>query len=170
MGPSGEQEEPSPPRNGADLEQVVRAGTEALLLRVGQVFVAAEGWSGGLRAVAYELRAFLVEDPGRARAMMLDAPHGNGATRKIREEGIKVLTLVIDRGREEREDPGSVPPSVAQITAGAIYNRIHVAIESGIEALDDDLVRELMFTAVLPYLGTRAAVAELSMPRPDGIR
>lgn len=148
----------------AALERVVRAGTEQLLTRVGAVFAAQEGWADRLRAVAYELRDFLVEDPARARAMMLEAPHGNAETRRIREGGIEALTALIDLGRNEVADPASVPHSAAQIAAGVIYSRIHIEVERGVGALDDEMVRELMYTAVMPYLGVRAAVAELDVP------
>ena len=155
----------APQLSDVELEQIVRAGTEQLLTRLGAGFGAEEGWANQLRAVAYGLRDFLVEDPSRAWAMMIEAPHGNAETRSIREAGIAALTALIDLGREELADPGLVPRSVAAITAGAIFNRIHAALEAGPE-LDDEMVRELMYTAVMPYLGLDAALAELEAPGP----
>lgn len=152
--------------NEAQLEAAVRAGTEQLLVRVGTVFAAEDRWADRLRAVAYALRDFLREDEGRARAMMLEAPHGNAETRRIREGGIEALTALIDLGRAELADPDSVPRSAAEIAAGVIYNRIHVEVERGVGGLDDEMVRELMYAAVMPYLGIEAALAELQSPRP----
>jgi hypothetical protein len=152
----------------AALEWTVRAGTEELLGRVAIAFVARRGWAEQLRAVAYELRDFLVEDEERARAMVLAAPHGSEEARRLRERGVEALVELIDLGRRELPEPGSVPRSAAEITAGVIYNRIHVGVEEGVRTLDDELVRELMFTAVLPYLGIEAALAELERPRPPG--
>jgi len=148
----------------AELESVVRAGTEQLLARVGAAFADQEEWADRLRAVAYELRDFLREDEVRARAMVLKAPHGNEETRRTREQGVEGLAALIDLGRQALPAPESVPPSVAAITAGTVYNRIHVGLEAGVETLDDEMVRELMFTAVLPYRGTEAALAELQSP------
>lgn len=147
-----------------ELERVVRAGTEQLLARVGAAFVVEGEWEDRLRAVAFELRDFLCEDEERALAMVVEAPHGNEETRRIRGQGVEGLTALIDLGRQELPDPESVPPSVAAITAGAVYNRIHVGVEVGLETLDDEMVRELMFTAVLPYRGVEAALAELHTP------
>jgi hypothetical protein len=168
MGPSADRDKADPPPRPDDLERIVRNGTEMLLLRVAGAYTSAgEGWAVRLRAVAWAMRDFLVEDPARAEAMMLSAPHGNRATRKIREGGIAALTALIDQGRQEMAEPGVLPVSVAEITAGAIYNRIHCAMEAGgTAALGEDTVRELMFTAVLPYRGVEAALAELSMPPP----
>ncbi|MDX6635460.1 MAG: hypothetical protein QOF06_1663 [Solirubrobacterales bacterium] len=148
-----------------ELERTVRAGTEQLLSRVGAAFAAQQGWANQLRAAAYELRDFLREDEARARAMMIEAPRGNEETRRIREQGIAALTVLIDLGRAELDDVDSVPRSAAEIAAGVIYNRIHVEVERGAE-LDDEMVRELMYTAVLPYQGIEAALAELKRPSP----
>ncbi len=149
-----------------ELERTVRAGTEELLARAGAAFAAERGWAEQLRAAAYELRDFLREDEGRARAMMLEAPHGNAETRRVREEGIEALTALIDLGRAEAADPAAVPRSAAGIAAGVIHNRVHVEIERGVEGLGDEMVRELMYTAVMPYLGVEAALAELERPAP----
>ncbi|HSC21377.1 MAG TPA: hypothetical protein VLC07_06575 [Solirubrobacterales bacterium] len=153
-------------RSDKQLEAVVRKGTEDLLVRVGGAFAGQSAWVDQLRAVAYELRDFLVEDEGRARAMVLEAPEGNAETRRIRESGVHALTVLIDLGRGELPSPGSVSSAPAAITAGVIYNRIHVGVEAGVETLDDEMVRELMFTAILPYLGIEAALAELEAPAP----
>lgn len=157
---------PTSSLSDADLEHAVRVGTEQLLPRLGAIFAAQAGWANQLRAVAYELRDFLVEDPARARAMTIEAPHGNAETRRIREGGIEALTALIDLGRNEVDEPDSVPRSAAQIAAGVIYSRIHVEVERGIAGLDDEMVRELMYTAVMPYLGIEAALAELGRPAP----
>lgn len=149
----------------AEIERRVRAGTEELLARVGPVAAGSEAWIDQLRAVAYELRDFLREDEARARAMVLEAPHGNAETRRTRERGIALLVALVDRGREGLADPGSVPATTAEIAAGAIYNRIHTGVERGVETLGDGMVRELLYTAVRPYLGVEAALAELERPR-----
>lgn len=154
----------NPRLSEAELEQVVRTGTEQLMVRAGGVFSAQAAWVDGLRAVAYELRDFLREDEERAWAMMIEAPHGNEETRRIRQQGIEGLTALIDLGRAELDDPESVLRRAAEITAGVIYNRIHVGVERGVETLDDEMVRELMYTAVLPYLGIEAALVELEAP------
>jgi hypothetical protein len=159
MKPTGESRQ-VPTRPEEELERAVREGTEQLLARVGVAFAAEASWADGLRAVARGLRDFLREDPDRAQAMVLEAPFGDVETRRIREEGAAALAALIDLGRAELADPSAVPKAVADITAGAIYNRIHLAIEAG-EELSDEMVRELMFTAILPYRGLEAAVGEL---------
>jgi len=153
----------------AELTAAVEAGTDQLLLRVSAAFGAQQGWASQLRAVAYELLDFLREDEARARRMVIEAAQAGEGPRQIRERGMEALTELIDLGRRELEDPASLPRSVAVIAAGTIYNRIHVRVERGVETLDAELVRELMFSAVLPYLGIEPALAELEMRRPDAL-
>jgi hypothetical protein len=144
----------------------VQAGTLELMQRVAAAYAAEDAWGDGMRAVAYELRRFLLEDPGRAREMVLEAPFGDPRTREVREQGIAGLTALIDLARAELPDPGAVSPIVAQITAGAVYNRLHQGVEAGPEALSVEMVRELMYAVVLPYQGLDAALRELSLPPP----
>jgi AcrR family transcriptional regulator len=144
---------------------VIEEGTSELLNRALPVFAAQPAWDAGLRAVAYELRDFLLENPCRARVMVIESFRACDRSRRIRERGMSALAAIIDLGRAELPDPDSPPPNTAELTAGAIYNRIHTALEAG-ETLADERVRELMYIAVRPYLGIDAALAELEAPRP----
>jgi AcrR family transcriptional regulator len=157
-------------RHFADLDAcaaaAVQAGTEELLARAGAAFLAEQGWRNQLRAVAYALLAFLQENPARAHLMVIDSLEAGPETIAIREGGMQGLTELIDQGRQEMDDPDSVPRAAAETTAGVIYNRMHVAIEAGDLSAGEGMVPELMFTAVLPYLGIEAALEELEIPAP----
>ena len=157
-------------RHFADLDAcaaaAVQAGTEELLTRAAAAFVAQQGWRNQLRAVAYTLLAFLQENPPRARLMVVDSLVAGPEAMAIREGGMRGLTELIDQGRQEMADPDSVPRAAAETTAGVIYNRMHVAIEAGDLSVGEAMVPELMFTAVLPYCGTEAALEELEIPAP----
>jgi hypothetical protein len=149
-----------------EIEQRVHRGTEELLARVWTAFASAPDWEEGMRCVAWELFAFLREDGARARLMVIDVLESTPEAIAIREFGIEGLTALIDAGREGMDDPASLGPQTAEVIAGTVYNRIHVAVENGVEGLDPELVRELMYTVVLPYRGRAAARAELRQPGP----
>jgi hypothetical protein len=144
----------------------IEAGTGELTERLLAAYLAESGWRKGLRAVAYELRRFLLEDPTRAREMVLESALAEDRAREIREQGIARLTALIDLGRAEAADPDSLSPATAAVTAGAIYNRMHRGLEEGPENLTTEMVRELLYAAVLPYLGREAALEELRLPPP----
>jgi AcrR family transcriptional regulator len=156
-------------RQFADTEDAfcvaIEQATDDLLGRAAPAFGGQPRWSEALRAVAYELRDFLLEDRARARAMVVESFTACERSRQVRERGMAALAALIGLGRAQLDDPGAVPAKTAELTAGAIYNRIHAAVESGAE-LEDAMVRALMYTAVRPYLGLEAALAELEAPRP----
>jgi AcrR family transcriptional regulator len=158
-------------RHFRDLEDcfctAVEEGTDALLLAVGTAALsAASCWRRQLRAVAYALLDFLLADPDRARLMVIEVPGSGPRAELIRDRGMQALATFVDLARAELADPDSVPASTAETTAGAIYNRLHEAIAAG--RLDrphgERMVSELMYTAVLPYMGREAALAELEVP------
>lgn len=145
---------------------VVQAGTDELLARVGRVYAAEQSWAARIRAVAYELLRFLREDPERARAMTVGVLSAGKRAQAIRDNGMQALIELIDQGRAELPDPGSMSRATAEGIAGAIYTRIHVTVESGDFSDSERMARELMYNVVLPYLGTEAALAELHHPPP----
>jgi len=145
---------------------IVKTGTDELLSRAGAAFATQEGWANQLRAVGYAMLDFLNEDPARARVMVVESFAACERSRGIRERGMAALAALIDLARLELEDADSIPRTTAELTAGAAYNHIHVAVESG-KPLTEKMVRELMYVAVRPYLGVDAALAELDVPRPE---
>jgi hypothetical protein len=81
---------------------------------------------------------------------------------------MQMLYVLIDRGREELADPGSVPEELAATIGGGIYNRMRMQLtaEPDNPGRWDPIVPELMYSVIEPYLGTEAALEELTTPRP----
>jgi hypothetical protein len=143
----------------------MQEGTNELLTRVALAFTAEEVWVDRLRAVAYEMARFLSEDSERAYLMTVEVLSAGPRAQAIRDAGMQALIELIDQGRQELDDPASMTRATAEGIGGAIYNRIHLDLAAG----DFDgmaLVPTLMYNAVLPYLGTEAALAELHRPPP----
>ena len=73
---------------------------------------------------------------------------------------------MIDAGRRELDDPESLTPATAESVGGAIFLRMRQVIDDeGTDRLNE-LLPELMYMAVLPYLGPEVAAEELKMPPP----
>lgn len=162
--------EPHQPNDEDRFCEELQQGTNELLTRVALAFTAEEIWVDRLRAVAYELARFLTEDPPRAHTMTVDVLSAGPRALGIRDGGIQALTELIDQGREELDDPPSMTRAIAEGIAGAIYHRIHTEIAAGRCTELSLLVPELMYSAVLPYLGTEAAMRELKTPPPPPLR
>jgi AcrR family transcriptional regulator len=120
-----------------------------------------EDWPDRLRAVAYEIVQGLRHDPGRA-SFGVEVLAAGDAARARRDMTMRVIASLIDAGRNEMEDPESVPHTTAEALAGSAYGQIYSKVVRG-EADDlPTLVPQLMSAAVMPYLGVEAALEELS--------
>jgi AcrR family transcriptional regulator len=140
----------------------------AFFQRAAAAFAAASGWREQIRAVAYELLDFFKEDSERAQFVLIEILYAGPRAQLAREQSMQMLYVLIDRGREQLADPGSVPEELAATIGGGIYNRIRMQLTAQPDnpARWDPIVPELMYSVVEPYLGTEAALEELTMPRP----
>ena len=101
------------------------------------------------------------EDPTRARFLVVEV-NGTGSGAQARRDRIlQRLADILDGGREELEEPDSVSRCTAEIVAGAIYGTVLGKIEGGSIERGEDFLPELVYMAVMPYLGSRAAEDEL---------
>ncbi len=158
-------------RHFADVEdaycQVVEALRDEFLERVQTAFDGPRGWRNQIRAVAYEILDYLQEDERRARFCFVEILSAGGRAQIIRDQAMTAVIDLIDRGREELDDPDSLSRATAEGVAGAIYNRLHTGVGIGRLDLADPLVPQLMYTVVRPYMGVDAAMEELHVPPPD---
>lgn len=118
-------------------------------------------WHDRIWAAGWEAIGFLAEDPARARcfAVEIGALGRAGAERRDRVMG--VFAELVDAGRAELEDPTSLSPATAQIVAGAIYQTIREKIRAGDIERGEHFLPELVYMAIMPYLGARAAESAL---------
>ncbi len=104
---------------------------------------------------------FFEEDPARARFLVVEVNGTGSGAQSRRDRTLQGLADIVDGGREELEKPESVSRCTAEIVAGAIYGTVLGRIESGYIERREDFLAELVYIAVLPYLGSRAAEDEL---------
>jgi AcrR family transcriptional regulator len=125
------------------------------------------GWRDRLRATAYDLLRFIREDERRTSFVMVEARAGGERAQLIFAEGIKPLFDLVDEGRQEMDDPDSLSRSTAEQIAGGIFNEIYAAVgrRESFE-VGPKVIPQMMYVAVLPYLGHDVAVEELSIPPP----
>ncbi len=126
-----------------------------------RAYESCEEWPDRLRAVAYEVIAGLSDNPGRA-SFGVEVLAAGDAARARRDMTMRVIASLIDAGRQEMDDPDSVPHTTAEALAGSAYGQIYSRVVRG--AVDElpALVPQLMSAAVMPYLGIEAAMSELS--------
>lgn len=125
-------------------------------------------WPDSLRAAAYAHVGWIVENPKKMRFGLLETVWASDLTSALRDRLFGEYFAMVDAGREVAADPGSIPAFTAEGVVGAITEV--VARRLGQEEVRElpDLVPEMMYLAVRPYLGEEAARRELGAPPPEG--
>jgi len=129
--------------------------------RVTAAYAGASSWHDRVWAAGWAAMRFFAEDPIRARFLVVEV-NGTGSGAQMRRDRLlQRLADIVDGGRGELEDPASVSRCTAEIVAGAIYGTVLGRIEAGWIERGEDFLPELVYMAVMPYLGSRAAEDEL---------
>lgn len=124
-------------------------------------------WRDRLRATAYTLFRFLWKDEMVAHFLVVAARSGGERVQLIWAAGFEQLFDIIDAGRAELDDPDSLSRGTAESVGGGIFSQLYAAIGRGPPfPTEEEIVPQLMYTAVLPYLGPEAALEELHTPPP----
>jgi AcrR family transcriptional regulator len=134
---------------------------ESCMREMVEAFNSQDEWPDRLRAVACEIVDSLRNDPARA-SFAVEVLAAGDAARARRDMTMRVIASLIDAGRNEMDDPESVPHTTAEALAGSAYGQVYAKVVKGQADELPALVPQLMSAAVLPYLGIEAGLAELS--------
>jgi AcrR family transcriptional regulator len=158
-------------RDHADLDDcfcaVFERELDLLLMEFSAALAGAEGWRARLRAVAYAFQAWLADDPARTHLMVNEIRFASERARQIQWRGIASMIDLLDEGRAEADDPDRLSRATAEGIAGGILSQIYEAASHGSE-IRPEAVREMLYTAYLPYLGPEIAAEELEIAPPTG--
>jgi AcrR family transcriptional regulator len=126
-----------------------------------------ERWPDSLRSAAYATAEWMVANPAKVRFGAVDMLMAGEMTKAVREEFLHRLGLMIDGGRAVAENPEDVPASTPEAIIGTIVEMVGRRVQQG-GGLGNpaEFVPEIMYLAVLPYLGEDAARRELEIPPP----
>lgn len=124
-------------------------------------------WRDRLRAAAYAAARWVRMRPIETHFDMVTMLAAGDLAQAYRDRYVGRIIALIDEGRLDLDDPDSVSQDVATAVFGSMYEYLlkQVAEGAGLEAAED-LVPELMYIAVRPYLGHAVAMQELSIPAP----
>lgn len=122
-------------------------------------------WRDGMRIAAYAGARWLRDHPREARFCILETLTAGEIVQLRREATLRELAGYIDQGRQLLERPDSVSPSFAVAIVGAISEILIRRLGEGRELAEVvDLVPEVMFIAIRPYVDGEDAFEELSIP------
>jgi AcrR family transcriptional regulator len=129
-----------------------------------------EGWRDALRAAAYAGAHWVQSHPRESRFCVLEVLRAGETARLRRERTLRHFIDLVDRGRQELDDPDSVSPLFAAAIVGAIAEMLIRRLAEGEEpSRAEDLVPELMYVAVRPYTDREEAEKELLLPPPPPV-
>lgn len=118
-------------------------------------------WHDRVWAAAWAAMRFLQEDPARARFLVVGVNGAGSRAQARRDRVLQAIADLVDAGRHELPDPGSVSRSTAEMVTGAIYGTVMSKVSAGALERREDFLSELVYMAMMPYLGARAAEDEL---------
>jgi AcrR family transcriptional regulator len=121
-------------------------------------------WRDRIRATAYVMVRFLARDPGVTHLVSIEVRAVGERATLLVTEAMRYFYDLIDEGRDQRAD-SSISRATAESVGGGIWGQIYSAIDQG-APLTEEAVPNLLYSAVLPYLGPEAAAEELRIPPP----
>jgi AcrR family transcriptional regulator len=124
-------------------------------------------WRDGLRACAYTAARHIRDRPREIRFGTVRMFVAGDLAQARRDQQLHRMVDLIDRGREELDDPSSMSRGVAEGVIGSIFGLLVKELQGGEGAATaESYVPELMYIAVRPYLGQEVASEELTIPAP----
>jgi AcrR family transcriptional regulator len=123
-------------------------------------------WRDRLRAAAYAAATFIDREPALARFATVVRADGGDEALRLREARTQRLVDLIDAGRSELSDPDSLGRGYAEVLFGGVHQMLLRGLRHDERRSAVSFVPELMYLAVLPYLGRAAAQEELAAPAP----
>jgi AcrR family transcriptional regulator len=144
--------------------QIMEVETERAGQQVLTAYAAEHGWRRQMRAAAQALLDYLLEDLTRARFVCVEVVYAGDRAKLIRDQQMQAFFLLIDQGRGEMAEPEALTPFTAEAIGSSIYQRMQSALLNDQLEEFETSIPEMMYLAVLPYLGPEAAEEELSLP------
>jgi AcrR family transcriptional regulator len=127
----------------------------------------ADPWRARLRAAAYAAARHIRERPLSTRFDMIAMLEAGEMAQAHRDRYVRWLIELIDEGRRESADPAALGPATAEGVFGSIYRLLaRELVGEGRTGRAEEIVPQLMYLAVRPYLGEAAAREELAIPPP----
>jgi AcrR family transcriptional regulator len=153
-------------REGCILALYVESN-EQFVSAVSAAFESGDNWRDSLRAAAYVAARFLRDRPREVRLNVIQVFSAGERALAERDRYHQLLVGLVDAGRQELDEPDSLSRSVAEGVVGSILALMLKEVsEHGDAANAEEAVPELMYIAVLPYLGREVAREELTIPPP----
>jgi AcrR family transcriptional regulator len=128
-----------------------------------EAFEAQDEWVDQLRAGLTALLNALAHDPAAARMCFVEVLAAGPKAVQVRNEAMRGFSYIYDTGRLETD--GDLPGFTGISMVGGLSEILYREIIAGATTELPQLVPELMYMSVLPFVGADAAARELERGR-----
>jgi AcrR family transcriptional regulator len=134
---------------------------DALVRRVGAAYESQERWPERARAGLTELLAALAEEPDLARLALVDISSAGPAAQRRYRAAVQRLTPLFDEGRDFAPAGRNLPANTSRMAIGAVTGLISDELVAGRAEYLPELLSDLLFATLVPYIGPEAAAREV---------
>lgn len=134
---------------------------DALVRRVGLAYEAEEGWPARARSGLAALLEALAEEPELARLALVDVGAAGPAAQRRHRAALQRLTPFFDEGRDFAPGGRNLPANTSRMAIGAVAGLISDELAEGRAEELPDLLSEVLFATLVPYIGPAAAAREV---------
>jgi AcrR family transcriptional regulator len=133
---------------------------EQLLSTVQEAYEGEEDGAERLRAGLAAFLDFLAREPAFARMCIVEALAAGSEAVQRRNTAMATFARIIDKNARASSPPLDPPALTAETVVGGIYEVIYTRVVRGDIRDLPELLPDLVWSAVLPYAGPEAALAE----------
>jgi AcrR family transcriptional regulator len=134
---------------------------DALVKRVTTAYEAEEGWPRRARVGLAALLEALAEEPEVARLAMVGVGAAGPAAQRRYRGALQRLTPFFDEGRDFAPGGRGLPANTSRMAIGAVAGLISDELAEGRAEQLSDLLSEVLFATLVPYIGPAAAAREV---------
>lgn len=146
---------------------------EVLMRRIVRAYEAEEHWPERARAGLRALLETLAEEPALARLAMVDISSVGPAAQRRHRVAMQRLTPLFDEGRDFAPRGHRLPANTSRMAVGGVTGLIADDLVAGRTERLPELLGDLLFAVLVPYVGPHAAVEEIRLgegrPQPGAV-
>jgi AcrR family transcriptional regulator len=133
---------------------------DVLARRIAAAFETQEAWPARVRAGLAVLLESLAGEPQIARLALVDVGSAGPRAQRRYRAALQRMTPFFDEGRDFAPGGRRLPANTSRMAIGAVTGLVSDEIEAGRADLLPDLLPEILFATLVPYVGPAAAARE----------
>jgi AcrR family transcriptional regulator len=123
-------------------------------------------WPDRLGAGLRALTNLYASEPSLARLAMVDVMGAGPEALSRRDATLRHFTVFLEGGRNELPDGVHSPDLLARAVVGGMWEAVYAYVRDGHAEHLGELMPDLLYCALLPYLGHRRALAAITESEP----